>query len=1230
VRTRLLAALAVLAAALLAPSAVLAAPPAPVLSQPTTPTAAASIPLAWLDVAGEDGYHVYRAEADCSGEVDISTVTTVGADQTTFSDLSPAEGTHCYFVRAYDIGGESPDSNHVLVTSDTQPPSGSITAPAFGSTLSTHSHLVPIMLRSADAADGDGSGVASVEYFAQPLLGSFASVGAPATSAPYDFAWLPADGTYDLKAVITDNLGHTFETPVVSGVVVDGTPPAVTLSGVTDNAKVRGSLPLTAIAADGETSVQSVAFEYRQGSSGPFTTIGSPDASPPYGPVSFDTVALGLANGTYEVHALATDAAGNTFADTATNVLVDNTVPTVTLSGVASNAKVHGSLSLSATAGDVGGSNVQSVAFEYRPGSSGPFTAIGSPDTTAPYGPVSFDTVALGLANGTYEVHALATDGAGNTAVDTAANVLVDNTAPTVTLSGVASTAKVHGSLSLSATAGDVGGSGLQSVAFEYRPGSSGPFMAIGSPDTTAPYGPVSFDTVALGLADGTYEIHALATDGAGNTAVNTATNVLVDNTQPTVTIGGVANNDKVRGTLQLSATAADTGGSGVATVQFGRRPAGSGGAYANIGSALALEPYDASFDTTGVPDGLYEIGALATDVAGNARQSAPVSNVLVDNHAPLTPATPTGLSPVSAAPTITFSGTTDPAFNGVQSGVDHYDVYRGGVKVNVAAILHTGAALYSWSDVAGQSTAPASGTQSYSYTVKAVDVAGNVSVASPPQVIVLDPTAVSAPTGVAPLATPTSQRPQLTWLAPAAPPFTVEHYDVYRDGVLVLHTAGAVTTFTDGTPSLADGTYTYQVIAAASDGTTVGVASGAVTIVYDTTPPAAPGGVTATAAVDGSVGIGWAAASDGTGSGISRYVVRRALSSTPPASATDGDAICQSVTTSCIDAAALNGKFYSYAVFAVDRAGNTSPAGNSPAVTARDQLPPAVPQGLSATPGDGTVALRWAAAGPDDDVAGYVLVAKQGGQAPTSDTDGTRVCTAIVAGSTSCVADGLTNGATYTFALFALDEALNRSQPAVVSSAPNGKVSDVKGPAAVSRLKATVSGHKVRLTWKNPVDRDFDHVEVTAGERKPAALNASKRVYSGKGTTATITVAPGQSRWFVVVAYDLVGNASAPASVHVAIAASSKFGPPPRAKVHGKVKLTWPLAKGAKYYNVQVYAGKKRIFVSWPSGRALQLPRAKLKRGTKYTWYVWPGLGAKAKAHYGKLIGRNAFTFTG
>ena len=294
----------------------------------------------------------------------------------------------------------------------------------------------------------------------------------------------------------------------------------------------------------------------------------------------------------------------------------------------------------------------------------------------------------------------------------------------------------------------------------------------------------------------------------------------------------------------------------------------------------------------------------------------------------------------------------------------------------------------------------------------------------------------------------------------------------------------------------------------------------------------------------------------------------------------------------SCTDTTTLNGKLYTYAVFAIDRAGNTSPAGASAPVTARDQLGPVQPTGLAATPGDASVALRWTAAGVDDDVAGYVLVAKSGSQAPTSDTDGTRVCAAIVASSTACTATGLTNGATYTFGLFALDEALNRSQPATVSSAPNGKVSDTKAPAAVSKLKAKVSGHKVTLTWENPVDKDFDHVEITAGDAQARRAQGRQARLLRQGHEDDITLAPGQSRWFVVVAYDAVGNASPPASVHVSIAPASMFGPAPRAKVHGKVRLSWPVAKGARYYNVQVYAGKKRIFVGWPNGRGLQVPR--------------------------------------
>src|SRR4029077_12782757 len=297
-------------------------------------------------------------------------------------------------------------------------------------------------------------------------------------------------------------------------------------------------------------------------------------------------------------------------------------------------------------------------------------------------------------------------------------------------------------------------------------------------------------------------------------------------------------------------------------------------------------------------------------------------------------------------------------------SGIDHYDVYRDGSKVNSTAIPAAGP--YSWSDTASSSNSPAVTSGTYTYTVVAVDNAGNASAASPGLSIVLDPQSLSAPTSVSATATPTNQRPQVSWVAPSATPgFTLDHYRVLRNGVFLQSVSGP--SFTDATPSLADSTYTYQVIATDSADSAFGAASAPVSVVYDTTAPATPAGVSAGAALDGSVSVGWAASGDGAGSGVARYVVRRALSSTPPATAADGAAPCQVTVTSCGDATTLTGKLYSYAVFAIDRAGNTSLAGNSSTVTARDQLPPAKPTGLGATPGNGTVDLHWAAAGADD-----------------------------------------------------------------------------------------------------------------------------------------------------------------------------------------------------------------------------------------------------------------------
>ena len=88
-----------------------------------------------------------------------------------------------------------------------------------------------------------------------------------------------------------------------------------------------------------------------------------------------------------------------------------------------------------------------------------------------------------------------------------------------------------------------------------------------------------------------------------------------------------------------------------------------------------------------------------------------------------------------------------------------------------------------------------------------------------------------------------------------------------------------------------------------------------------------------------------------------------------------------------------------------------------------------------------------------------------------------------------------------------------------------------------------------------------------------------------------------------------------------------------PNGKLSGSPALTWNAVTGATYYNVQVFEGTqaaKRVGISWPAVTKYTLPGKTMKKGKTYTWYVWPGIGRKSAAKYGKLIGKVTFVYTG
>src|SRR5205823_5770153 len=181
---------------------------------------------------------------------------------------------------------------------------GSVTAPAANAAI--HGDVTV----SSDSADG-GSGVASVLFQAKaPGDTSFSDLGSAVTAAPYRITWPTsglADGSFDLRVVTTDLAGNTT-TSAARTVIVDNTAPAGALTQPADGAAIRGVVTVASGSADGGAGVDSVQFQVEAAGDSSFSDLGQAVTQAPY-QTSWTTT--GVADGTYELRAVTTDAAGN-------------------------------------------------------------------------------------------------------------------------------------------------------------------------------------------------------------------------------------------------------------------------------------------------------------------------------------------------------------------------------------------------------------------------------------------------------------------------------------------------------------------------------------------------------------------------------------------------------------------------------------------------------------------------------------------------------------------------------------------------------------------------------------------------------------------------------------------------------------------------------------------------------------------------------------------------------
>ncbi|NBC40581.1 OmpA family protein [Corallococcus exiguus] len=565
-----------------------------------------------------------------------------------------ADGTYTVTAVSTNAQGTNSSTATTTFTVDQTPPVVAISTPIDGAVLNTPN--VTVTGTSTDAAfvtltfDGASYGPISVD-----------------ASGNWSFA-LPgplAEDTYTVTATATDAAGNT-STPDSSTFTVDLTAPTVAISSPADGAIIGTNTVTVTGTSTGATSVT--------------LTYGGTN----YGPIPVDAsgnwsyaLPVTLPEGPNTVTAVSTDAAGNTSTTATSTFTVDLTVPTVAISTPGNGTSVNtATVTVTGTT-----TNATSVTLTFEGASYGPVTVDASGNWSyALPGP---------LAEGSYTVTAVSTNGAGTNSATATSTFTVDLTPPTVAIS-----TPVDGSTVNTPNVTVTGTStGATSVTLTYNGTNYGPIPVDGSGNWSYPL-PVT-------LPEGPITVTAVSTDAAGNTSTPDDITFTVDLTDPEVEITA-----PVDGTTVASNTVTVTGtsvGATFVTITFEGNDYGPIAVDASGNWSYALPGP--------LADGTYTVTAVATDAAGN--ESAPDSvTFTVDQTAPTVAiTTPANGSTVGA--NVTVTGTTT-------GGATSVTVTFQGTDYGPIAVDASG----NWSQALPGPLA--NGT--YTVTAVAVDAAGNTS----------------------------------------------------------------------------------------------------------------------------------------------------------------------------------------------------------------------------------------------------------------------------------------------------------------------------------------------------------------------------------------------------------------------------------------------------------------------------------------------------------------------
>jgi hypothetical protein len=182
--------------------------------------------------------------------------------------------------------------------------------------------------------------------------------------------------------------------------------------------------------------------------------------------------------------------------------------------------------------------------------------------------------------------------------------------------------------------------------------------------------------------------------------------------------------------------------------------------------------------------------------------------------------------------------------------------------------------------------------------------------------------------------------------------------------------------------------------------------------------------------------------------------------------------------------------------------------------------------------------------------------------------------------------------------------------------------------PPARPALKWTPRGETIALEWTAPADAVLTRLVRAPGlKSKQAAI-----VYEGpKKRFVDKRIKVGTKYWYELNVFDQAGNRSA-----TTVGSKPLVGimSPANGAVVTKPPLAaWAPAKGARFYNVQLWRGRNKLLTTWVRAPKLALKQSWMSQGKRqslrngqYKLYVWPAFGTTKSPKYGKLLGQVGF----